>query len=77
MRAAILEAVAARGPGRSLCPSEVARALAAADWRRLMPAIRAEAAALAEEGRIAVTQGGRKVDPRAARGPIRLTLPQG
>jgi hypothetical protein len=42
-----------------------------------MPAIRATAAALAEEGRIAVTQGGRKVDPRAARGPIRLTPPQG
>jgi hypothetical protein len=42
-----------------------------------MPSVRAAAAALADEGRIAVTQGGRKVDPRAARGPIRLAPPQG
>jgi Protein of unknown function (DUF3253) len=42
-----------------------------------MPALRAAAAALAGEGLIAVTQGGRPVDPRAARGPVRLTLPPG
>ncbi len=75
LRAAILAAVAARGPGRSLCPSEIARALAPADWRPLMPALRAAAALLAEEGRVAVTRRGRPVDARAPGGPIRLSRP--
>jgi hypothetical protein len=69
--------VAARGPGRSLCPSEAARALSPEGWRRLMPAVREAAAALADDGLVAVTQKGRVVDPRAARGPVRLTLPRG
>ena len=69
--AEILARVAARGPGGSICPSEVARALAE-DWRPLMPAVRAEAARLAAEGRIVVTQRGAPVDLPAARGPIRL-----
>ena len=67
----ILARTAARGVGRTLCPSEVARALAD-DWRPLMPAVRAVAAELAEAGRIVVTQKGRAVDPRTARGPVRL-----
>ena len=71
IRAEIEARVAARGPGRTICPSEVARALAA-DWRPLMPAVRAEAARLAAEGRIAATQTGRRVDPATARGPVRL-----
>jgi hypothetical protein len=75
VEAAILAAVAARGAGRSICPSEVARALAPQDWRPLMPAVRDAAARLAAAGRIAVTQGGRAVDAGAARGPIRLGLP--
>ncbi len=74
IRAEIEARVSARGPGRTICPSEVARALAA-DWRPLMPAVRAEAARLAAEGRIAVTQKGRRVDPATARGPVRLGPP--
>jgi hypothetical protein len=67
----ILARTAARGASRTLCPSEVARALAD-DWRPLMPAVREVAAELAEAGRIVVTQKGRAVDPRTARGPVRL-----
>ncbi len=74
--AAILEHTAARGPGRTICPSEVARALAD-EWRPLMPAVREVATELAEAGRIVVTQKGRRVDPRAVRGPVRLTRPGG
>lgn len=72
--AAIVDAAARRGAGRTLCPSEVARALDPAGWRALMPAVRAEAARLAAAGLIAVTQGGRPVDALGARGPIRLGL---
>ena len=74
VEAAILEAVHRRGAGRTLCPSEVARAMAPDDWRGLMPSVRAAAARLAADGAIAVTQRGNPVDPATARGPIRLGL---
>jgi hypothetical protein len=72
--AAILDLALRRGAGRTLCPSEAARAVAA-DWRPLMPDVRRVAAGLAAEGRIAVTQKGQPVDPLTASGPIRLGLP--
>ncbi|MGF1500453.1 MAG: DUF3253 domain-containing protein [Paracoccaceae bacterium] len=71
IRAEILARVAERGAGRTICPSEVARALSE-DWRPLMPAVREAAAALAAEGRLRVTQKGVEVDATSARGPIRL-----
>ena len=74
--AAILAGVARRRPGGTLCPSEVARSLAGqdGDWRAMMPAVRAAAAGLLAEGRIAVTQRGRAV-PADKAGPIRLGRP--
>ncbi len=73
IRAAILALAWARGRGRSVCPSEVARALSS-DWRALLPAVRAEAAALERKGLIVATQRGRRVALAEARGPIRLSL---
>ena len=70
VRAAILDLALQRGRAKSLCPSEVAKALAE-DWRPLMPDVRAVAAEMPE---IVATQGGVEVDPVAARGPIRLRL---
>jgi len=72
---AICAALARRRRGASICPSEAARALSQ-DWRPLMPRVRATAARLAAEGRLAVTQKGAPVDALTARGPIRLRLPQ-
>ena len=72
---ALLAKAAERGPGKTFCPSEVARGLAA-DWRPLMPEVREVAARLAGAGRLAVTRGGAPVDPRAPGGPIRLGLPR-
>lgn len=59
----------ARGPDKSFCPSEVARALAA-DWRPLMGRVRRVALGLD----LVASQRGRIVDLRSARGPIRLRL---
>jgi hypothetical protein len=70
--AAVLMALAAGRRG-SFCPSEAARRLGA-DWRALMPEVRRVAAGLAAEGRLVVTQKGARVDPAAARGPVRLRL---
>ena len=70
IRAAILELALQRGRAKSLCPSEVAKALAP-DWRGLMPEVRAVAAGMPE---IVATQAGVEVDPLSASGPIRLRL---
>jgi hypothetical protein len=70
VRAAILDLALQRGREKSLCPSEIAKALAP-DWRALMPEVRAAAAGMPE---IIATQGGAEVDPVTARGPIRLRL---
>jgi hypothetical protein len=67
--AAIRALAEARAP-KTLCPSEAARALTA-DWRSLMPRIRAVAATLHD---IEATRNGLRVDPVAAGGPIRLRL---
>lgn len=74
IRAAILELLEHRDPGKTICPSDAARALAGERFRPLMAPVRDAAAQLADEGRIEVTQRGAVVDPRGARGPIRLRL---
>lgn len=74
IRAVLTDLALRRGAGRSFCPSEAARALAA-DWRPLMPAVRRVAAAMQAEGALRATQRGAPADPAAARGPIRLALP--
>lgn len=73
IRMAIRAAVHARGQGKTICPSEVARALAD-DWRPLMPDVRRVASTMAAAGEIAVTRKGAPVDAGIARGPIRLGL---
>ncbi len=72
--ACILRLCAERGPDKTICPSDVARALAQdeAAWRALMPRVRAVATELADRGEIAVLQKGVPVDAQSARGPIRL-----
>ncbi len=75
--AEILHRTAERGAAKSICPSEVARALAPEEpaWRALMGEIRAAALALAREGRIEVLRKGRPVDPHGeVRGVIRLRI---
>ena len=63
-----------RAEGKTICPSEAARALAA-DWRPLMQPVRDVASAMVDDGRLEVTQKGEVVDGRTARGAIRLRRP--
>lgn len=71
--AAVLRALARERAGRgTFCPSEAARRLAPADWRALLPRVRAAAQRLVAAGELACTQRGRPVHPAAARGPVRL-----
>ena len=71
----ILELVARRAPGATICPSDAARAVGGDDWRALMAPVRAAAGRLAATGQVRVTQRGQQVDAEQARGPIRIGLP--
>ncbi|TNE90480.1 MAG: DUF3253 domain-containing protein [Deltaproteobacteria bacterium] len=70
---AITDLLAARGAGKSICPSEAARAVAE-DWRPLMARARSAARRLVAAGEVEITQKGRPVDASTARGPIRIRL---
>ena len=73
----ILKLAIARGAGKTICPSEVARRLSRDDRRSLMPRIREVAAKLRKEGEIRVTQYGKDVDPLNPGGHIRIGLADG
>lgn len=74
----ILQLLRQRGAGKTICPSEAARAVAGSDdrdaWEPLMEPARAAARRLVASGSIEVTQGGHVVDASTAKGPIRLKL---
>jgi hypothetical protein len=74
MRTALLHLVRRRGADKTVCPSEAARVLAPARWRELMEDVRQEAYRLADDGLVDITQQGRAVEGRSARGPIRVRL---
>jgi hypothetical protein len=72
---AITELLDARGDGKTICPSEVARRVDPEDWRPLMDPARRVAARLVEAGELEMTLQGQVVDPATARGPVRLRRP--
>lgn len=72
MKSVIRRLLRARGPGKTICPSEVAREVAPDDWRSRMDAVREVAAKMADAGELVVTQRGKPVDIRTARGAVRL-----
>lgn len=74
IRSVLLDLVRRRGPDKTVCPSEAARALALTGWRDLMEDVRQEAYRLADDGLVDITQQGRRVDGRTAGGPIRVRL---
>lgn len=69
---ALQDLLRARPRNGSVCPSEVARRVAADDWRGLMEPARRAARRLAAAGEVEITQSGTVVDPSTARGPIRI-----
>ncbi len=70
----IVALLEARDPGKTICPSDAARALAD-DFRPLMQPVRQVARDKVARGELEVTQAGRAVDIDTARGAIRLRLP--
>lgn len=63
-----------RGTEKTICPSEVARAMFGENWRSEMQNIRDAAFNLAAKDKVTVTQRGKKVDPEDLKGPIRIQI---
>jgi hypothetical protein len=78
LEVAILSLLRERGPNKTICPSEAAKAVGGnenrRDWEGLMEPARAAARRLVATGKIIITQHGHIVDPSTAKGPIRLGL---
>jgi hypothetical protein len=75
LRATILRLARERGPAKTICPSDAARAVGGDDWRDLMDDARESARELARAGEVEITQRGTVLDPEATwRGPIRIRI---
>lgn len=76
VREAVLGLLAGRAPGATICPSEVARALAARagtpDWRSEMPSVHSAIDPMAAEGLIRLSWKGEAMALRD--GPYRIGL---
>lgn len=75
IEAEIFDQLSKRDPGKSICPSEVDKAIAPDRWQREMGKVRAVATGLARQGRLVITKKGKPVNPEAFKGVIRLKLP--
>jgi hypothetical protein len=72
---AIFACLAEAGPGKSVSPEAVARAVDAEGWRRVLAQVRATAVGLARQGRLVITRHGKPADPNAFKGVYRLMAP--
>lgn len=71
--AAIRTLLRHRGPDRTICPSDAARAVGGDRWRQLVPVAREVARDLSADDELEVTQRGRVLPVDGAwKGPVRL-----
>jgi hypothetical protein len=75
-RSAALALLASRAPGATICPSEVARSLAArageSDWRAAMPAVHSAVDSMVAAGLVRLSWKGEAMAER--KGPYRIGL---
>ncbi len=74
IRQTILAKATQRDSDKSTCPSEIARELFPADWRKHMQEVRDAAIELHHEGKVTITQKGRPVDTGSIKGPVRIKI---
>jgi hypothetical protein len=67
--------LAAREPGKSVSPEEVARATDPDGWRRLLTQVRAVSVGLARQSKVVILRHGKPADPETLKGVYRLRLP--
>ena len=82
LAAVIVSLCAEVGPGKSICPTDAAKAFAKERgeddlaWREWLTKVRRSAVDLAREGRLVIYRKGKPVDPNDFRGVYRLGLPR-
>jgi hypothetical protein len=70
----ILRMATDRGADKTICPSEVARALFPDEWRGHMEEVRQHAFDLQRTGQVSITQKGEPIDAKNIKGPIRIKI---
>ncbi|WP_345950945.1 DUF3253 domain-containing protein [Mucilaginibacter sp. PAMB04274] len=70
----VLTMATERGADKTICPSEVARALFPANWRKHMDEVREAAVALQQQGKVVITQKGEPVNVNHIKGPVRIKI---
>jgi hypothetical protein len=71
----LFQQLGALAPGKSVSPEDVAKAMDAERWRRLLPQVRSTAVGLARAGKLVITRHGKPADPDSFKGVYRLRLP--
>lgn len=73
--AAVRALLRSRQPGRSICPSDVARIVGGTSWRTLLPVVRDRAVSMMKRGQLQILRGGRVVKSNPTGGVLRYRLP--
>lgn len=58
----------------SIEPAEVAKALQAEQWQRILPKVKTAALGMMRQGKLVITKKGKPIDPAKMKGVIRLRL---
>ena len=76
----VLRLATDRGLGKTICPTEAARAAAEQrgedDWHGRLGGVKAAAVRLAKRGAVSIYRKGKPVDPDDFRGVYRIGLPK-
>lgn len=72
---AILDLTTVRGVGKTICPSEAAKAVSPENWRKLLAEVRVIAIRLAAAEKVSIYRRGKPVDPLDFKGVYRIGLP--
>ena len=74
IEAAVRTLLRSRQPGKTICPSDVARIIGGQGWREVLPAVRDRAVRMAEQGSLEVLRRGRVVKSKCTEGVLRYRL---
>lgn len=72
--AALQALLRSRQPGRTICPSDVARIVGGRAWRTLLPVVRTRAVAMTARGELEILRRGEIVTDDPTRGVLRYRL---
>lgn len=75
IEAVIFDLLAKAPAGKSIAPEDVARAIDAEGWRRMLGRVRGTAVGLARQEKLVILRHNKPADPETFRGVWRMRLP--